>query len=139
MSNKKIVVLGTGGTIAGLAKPGDALDYKAAEQGIDQLLADAALPALAGIDVLSEQVAQIDSKDMALALWQQLAGRTAWWLAQPDVLGVVITHGTDTLEETAFFLSCVLPGAKPVVLTCAMRPANARLADGPQNLADALA
>ena len=70
-------------------------------------------------------MAQIDSKDMTFAIWRELALRCVHWLAQDDVAGLVITHGTDTLEETAFFLQSVLAPAKPVVLTCAMRPATA--------------
>jgi L-asparaginase len=87
---------------------------------------------------LAEQVAQVDSKDMSFAIWQKLALRCAHWLAQPDVAGLVITHGTDTLEETAFFLHSVLAPSKPVVLTCAMRPATALAPDGPQNVRDAI-
>jgi L-asparaginase len=92
-----------------------------------------------GAALRAEQVAQVDSKDMGFALWQQLAQRCAHWLAQPDVQGIVITHGTDTLEETAYFLQAVLCPAKPVVLACAMRPATALVPDGPQNLQDAVA
>lgn len=140
MSDTKIVVLATGGTIAGVADDAnDVLGYRAGQRGVEALLA-AAMPLLPrGVAVAGEQVAQIDSKDMDFALWLQLAQRVAHWLAQPGVQGVVVTHGTDTLEETAYFLQSVLQPAKPVVLTCAMRPATARLADGPQNLADALA
>ncbi|MBA3593134.1 MAG: asparaginase [Polaromonas sp.] len=140
MKSKKIVILGTGGTIAGTAADaGDSLGYTAAQVGIEQLVA--ALPALAatGCELLSEQVAQIDSKDMDVAIWHALARRVAHWLAQDEVQGVVITHGTDTLEETAFFLQAVLDPAKPVVLTCAMRPATALAPDGPQNVLDAVA
>jgi L-asparaginase len=86
-----------------------------------------------------EQVSQIDSKDMNFAVWQRLLARCQHWLAQESVVGIVITHGTDTLEETAFFLHCALETARPVVLTCAMRPATALAPDGPQNLMDALA
>jgi len=86
----------------------------------------------------AEQVAQVDSKDMSFDIWQQLARRCAQWLAQADVAGVVITHGTDTIEETAFFLHSVLAPSKPVVLTCAMRPATALSPDGPQNVRDAI-
>lgn len=139
MNMKKIVILGTGGTIAGTAaQAGDNLGYTAAQVGIEQLVA--ALPALAtsGYELLSEQVAQIDSKDMDFGVWRTLAQRVAHWLAQPDVQGIAITHGTDTLEETAFFLQSVLDPAKPVVLTCAMRPATALAPDGPQNMLDAL-
>ena len=145
--DKKVVVLGTGGTIAGTAADArDGIGYTAAQLGVGQLLA--AIPALGHLlddsncELISEQVAQLDSKDMSFAVWQALLEHTAHWLAQPQVQGVVITHGTDTLEETAFFLHRALPAAlagnKPVVLTCAMRPATALNADGPQNLLDAI-
>ncbi len=138
MQAQKIMILGTGGTIAGRsADPADTLGYVAAQVGIDQLVA--AIPALAdGGPVLTEQVAQIDSKDMSFAVWRRLADRALHWLFDPDVQGLVITHGTDTLEETAYFLQAVCNPAKPVVLTCAMRPATAPEPDGPQNLLDAL-
>jgi L-asparaginase len=93
---------------------------------------------LQGDTLLCEQVAQLDSKDMDHATWQTLAQRCVHWLSQPDVGGLVITHGTDTLEETAWFLQLVLATSKPVVLTCAMRPATALAPDGPQYLHDAL-
>lgn len=138
MVGKKIVVLGTGGTIAGLSPAGAAAPqvYRAAQLSVDQLLAN--IPALQGRTLVAEQVAQLDSKDMGPEVWQALAARCAHWLAQGDVQGLVITHGTDTLEETAYFLHRVLAAAKPVVLTCAMRPADAPEPDGPQNLADAV-
>lgn len=134
----KIVILGTGGTIAGQAEnAGDNIGYVAAQVGIAQLLS--AIPGIAdGGPLVSEQVAQLDSKDMSFAVWAQLAARVNHFLAQPDVQGIVITHGTDTLEETAYFLQSVCRPAKPVVLTCAMRPASALAPDGPQNLLDAL-
>ena len=140
-SSQKIVVLGTGGTIAGRAAlRGDNIHYTAAQLGIEVLAAD--IPGLSehvqGYTLELEQVAQVDSKDMDSAVWTRLARRAAQALAQPDVRGVVITHGTDTIEETAFFLQSVLPAGKPVVLTCAMRPATALSPDGPQNLLDAL-
>ena len=119
------------------ASAADNVGYTAAQLGIDQLLA--AIPALKGLPLVAEQVAQVDSKDMSLVVWRDLAGRCAHWLAQEDVAGIVITHGTDTVEETAFFLQAVLAPAKPVVLTCAMRPATALVPDGPQNLVDAFA
>lgn len=135
---KSIVVLGTGGTIAGAAaSAADHVGYKAGQIPVQQLLAG--IPALAQVPVIAEQVAQIDSKDMEQAVWIALATRCRHWLAQADVAGVVVTHGTDTLEETAYFLHRVLAPAKPVVLTCAMRPATALSADGPQNIADAVA
>jgi L-asparaginase len=96
------------------------------------------VPGLKGLPVQAEQVAQVDSKDMSLALWQQLARRVVAHLQRAEVAGVVITHGTDTLEETAYFLHRVLKADKPVVLTAAMRPATSDQADGPQNLLDAV-
>lgn len=132
-----VVILGTGGTIAGRAQQaGDNVGYTAAQLGVDQLLA--AVPALAAHAIETEQVAQLDSKDMDYATWQLLARRAAHHLSRPEVAGLVITHGTDTLEETAFFLQQVLGPAKPVVMTAAMRPATALLVDGPQNLLDAV-
>lgn len=138
VSARRIVVLGTGGTIAGRAASAqDNVGYKAAEVGVADLLQG--IPVLAGFELQAEQVAQIDSKDMDFAVWCALAARCAHWLAQLDVAGLVVTHGTDTMEETAFFLQSVLAPVKPVVLTGAMRPATSAAADGPQNLADALA
>ena len=138
--------MGTGGTIAGTANhASDNLGYTAAQLGVAELLQ--AVPGLThvlgGCGLRAEQVAQIDSKDMRFSVWQALAQRVGFQLAQAQVKGVVITHGTDTLEETAYFLHAVLSpallAAKPVVLTCAMRPASSAAPDGPQNLLDALA
>ena len=137
VSRRRIVVLGTGGTIAGRAASAhDNVGYRAGEVAIADLLQGVA--GTDDLDVQGEQVAQVDSKDMGFALWCTLAQRCAHWLAQPEVAGIVVTHGTDTMEETAFFLHSVLAPAKPVVLTGAMRPASSAGADGPQNLADAL-
>ena len=144
-NNQKIVVLGTGGTIAGESDSADeGLSYKAAQRGIGELLKSASsipLPwpqVLAACQFEAEQVAQLDSKDMDFETWTHLAQRCDHWLAQDDVAALVVTHGTDTLEETAYFLSQVLNHSKSIVLTCAMRPANFKDADGPQNLRDAL-
>lgn len=112
------------------------MGYRAAQLGVESLLA--AIPALGAAPLFTEQVAQVDSKDMSPAVWQLLAARCAHWLHQDDVQGLVITHGTDTIEETAYFLHRVLAPAKPLVLTCAMRPADALAPDGPQNLLDAV-
>lgn len=134
--SKRIVVLGTGGTIAGQASTSaDNVGYRAGAIGVESLVA--ALPQLAELPLEAEQVAQIDSKDMSHAIWQQLAMRIVHHRHRDDVAGVVVTHGTDTLEETAYFLHAVLSPGKPVVLTAAMRPATSLLADGPQNLLDA--
>jgi L-asparaginase len=140
----KVVFLGTGGTIAGKAESAqDNISYRAAQVGISDLLAT--VPGLAEIlgttQALSEQVLQLNSKDMDFADWIALAQRLQHYLTDPEVSGVVISHGTDTLEETAYFLHRLLPalphGGRPVVLTCAMRPTTSASADGPGNLKDA--
>ena len=137
-SGDTIVILGTGGTIAGASgTAGDNVGYTAAQRSVADLLA--AVPGLAGQPIDAQQVAQLDSKDMDAATWQRLARTVAEQLALPHVQGVVVTHGTDTLEETAWLLQQVLAPAKPVVLVAAMRPATALVADGPQNLLDAVA
>jgi L-asparaginase len=98
----------------------------------------AAIPGLASQPIEVEQIAQIDSKDMDLAVWSKLARAVARHLARDEVKGIVITHGTDTLEETAYFLQRVLAPCKPVVLVAAMRPATSLQSDGPQNVMDAM-
>jgi L-asparaginase len=141
---QKIVYLGMGGTIAGTAESaGDNVGYTAAQVGVAALLQG--VPGLQRVlgdcQAVSEQVCQIDSKDLVQADWLTLLGRVMHHLAQPEVAGVVVTHGTDTLEETAFFLSLAVPAdllqAKPLVLTCAMRPASSLTPDGPGNMTDA--
>ncbi len=135
--NNTIAVLATGGTIAGTAaSASEEVEYEAGSVAIDALIA--ALPEPPATPLALEQVAQIDSKDADGAFWLRLAARCRHWLAQPQIIGLVIPHGTDTLEETAFFLSRVLMATKPVVLTCAMRPASAHAPDGPRNLLDAI-
>lgn len=132
-----IAILATGGTIAGTAASADDLvGYTAAQVGVRQLVA--AVPELGGEALETEQVAQVDSKDMEFAIWRRLALAVERQLARPGVAGVVVTHGTDTMEETAWLLQRVLAPRKPVVLTGAMRPATALQADGPRNLADAV-
>jgi L-asparaginase len=132
-----VVILATGGTIAGTAASAtDTTGYRAGALGVDALIAG--VPALAAHRLEAESVAAIDSKNMDAATWQRLAVRVAHHLARPEVAGVVVTHGTDTLEETAYFLQRVLAPAKPVVLTAAMRPASALSPDGPANLLDAV-
>jgi L-asparaginase len=132
-----VLVIATGGTIAGTAaQAGDNVGYRAAQLGVDSLLA--AVPALAGQPLRTLQLAQLDSKDAGPLLWQPLVASVQAALAQPEVCGIVVTHGTDTLEETAALLQRVLAPAKPVVLTAAMRPATSLQADGPQNLLDAV-
>lgn len=133
---QKILILGTGGTIAGLApdssNPGQ---YEAGQLGLTNLLSASGL----SLDLLELQdIAQIDSKDMGPAVWKRLLSALDQAQQRADIQAVVITHGTDTLEETAFLLHAMGPWSKPLVLTCAMKPANAPDADGPGNLRDAL-
>ncbi|MFG6449199.1 asparaginase [Roseateles sp. BYS180W] len=112
------------------------MGYQAGEVGVADLVAE--VPGLAAFTLEAHQLAQLDSKDMDVPTWQRLAQAVLSHVQREDVTGVVITHGTDTLEETAYFLHRVLPQSKPVVLTAAMRPTTALLRDGPQNLLDAV-
>ncbi len=140
MSERKILLLGTGGTIAGKAQDAtQAVGYRAAEIGVGELI-DGLLGtrALEGVMVEAVQLAQVDSKDMSWPIWRSLLARCLSAMDDPQVHAIVITHGTDTLEETGWFLAALLEARKPVVLTCAMRPATALLSDGPQNLLDSL-
>lgn len=141
---KKVVFLGMGGTIAGRAVSSmDNVGYTAAELELSALLESVTglEDALHGFTLVSEQVAQFDSKDMTHAGWHALATRVISLLEDSEVSSLIVTHGTDTLEETAYFLSQVVPTqlqrTKVIVLTCAMRPASSAYADGPRNLVDA--
>lgn len=131
-----VVVLGTGGTIAGTSGTGRDRDYQAAQLSVEQLVV--AVPELAAHRLEARQVAQVDSKDMGWSVWRPLLQACLRALARPEVAGLVITHGTDTLEETALLLHLLLPPGKPVVLTAAMRPATSDQADGPGNLLQAV-
>lgn len=134
----RVLVLATGGTIAGAQTSGKARGYKAAAFSVNALID--AVPQLADLAQIEvEQVAAIGSQDMDDATWLKLAQRTQAALDRPEVAGAVITHGTDTMEETAFFLNLVVHSEKPVVLVGAMRPATAISADGPMNLYNAVA
>lgn len=135
-AEKRVVILGTGGTIAGTAaRAQDHTGYQAGALSAADLLAG--VPALAGQALETESVAQLDSCDMDHATWLHLAAAIEKHLARADVAGVVVTHGTDTLEETAAFIHFTVQATKPVVFAAAMRPATAPSPDGPQNLVDA--
>ena len=135
-SPRRVVVIGTGGTIAGRASNAlDNIGYSSAEVGVAELVQDLAPD---GVVLLTEQVAQVDSKDMDFSIWQSLAVCCATWLALPDVDGIVITHGTDTVEETAYFLTLTVRTNKPIVMVASMRPGTALSADGALNLYDAV-
>jgi L-asparaginase len=134
----RVVVLATGGTIAGAAASDVQAGYKSGQVGVEQLLA--AVPQASKLASLrGEQIANIGSQDMNDEVWMKLAARVNALVAMPDVNGIVITHGTDTIEETAYFLNLVVKSRKPVVLTAAMRPATALSADGPLNFFNAVA
>lgn len=134
-----VVVLATGGTIAGTGDSDTQMTgYQAGALGVERLLE--AVPALRqAANVAGEEIASIDSKDMTEKIMLQLSQRCNELLAQDKVAGIVITHGTDTMEETAYFLHLTVHSTKPVVLTGAMRPATAISADGPANLYNAVA
>ena len=130
---KNVVILATGGTIAGVGEPGKDMGYKSGSLTAKELVD--AIPELSSIaNIQVEQVCNINSDDITSALWIKLAKRIAEQQNDPQVDGMVITHGTDTLEETAFFLALTTAGTKPVILTGAMRPATAAAPDGPANL-----
>ena len=134
----QVVVLATGGTIAGAAASDVQAGYTSGQVGVEQLLA--AVPQAKKLATLrGEQISNIGSQDMNDEVWLKLARRVNELAAMPDVAGVVITHGTDTIEETAYFLNLVVKSPKPVVLTAAMRPSTALSADGPLNFFNAVA
>lgn len=133
-----VVILATGGTIAGAgADAANSATYTAAKVPVDKLIA--AVPQIADIaNVRGEQVFQNASESFTDAQLVQLAKRVSALLKQDDVDGVVVTHGTDTLEETAFFLDLVVKSDKPIVVVGSMRPSTAISADGALNLLDAV-
>jgi len=133
-----VVVLATGGTIAGAAASDVQAGYTSGQVGVEQLLA--AVPQAKKLaNLRGEQISNIGSQDMNDEVWLKLAKRINELAAMPDVHGIVITHGTDTIEETAYFLNLVVKSRKPVVLTAAMRPSTALSADGPLNFYNAVA
>jgi L-asparaginase len=134
----KVVIVATGGTIAGAAASQTDAGYQSGAVGVDILIN--AVPQLKEIaDVSGEQIASIGSQDMNDEVWLKLGKRVNEILAKPDVAGVAITHGTDTMEETSYFLNLVVKSDKPVVLTGSMRPSTAMSADGPLNIYNAVA
>lgn len=135
---KNIVILATGGTIAGTGENGKTTNYKAGNLDIQTLIDSVSnLDKIANI--FGEQIANVDSNDITINHWLTLVNRINKLSKQDDIDGFVITHGTDTLEETAYFLDLTVKTNKPVVVTGAMRPSTATSADGPLNLYQAVA
>ena len=133
----RIVIVATGGTIAGAAESTTAAGYKSGAVAVDVLIA--AVPQLKTFaDVRGVQVSSVGSQDMNDELWIKLATAVNRLLTQTDVDGIAITHGTDTMEETAYFLNLVVKSDKPVVLTGSMRPSTSLSADGPLNIYNAV-
>ncbi|MFT4509585.1 asparaginase [Caballeronia sp. 15711] len=134
----RIVLIGTGGTIAGRgASPVNTSAYDCSVLSVDQILAD--LPAAAAVaDISAEQLFQCGSENFGSEQLLQLGKRISLLLKRDDVDGVVVTHGTDTIDETAYFLHLTLKSTKPVVVVGAMRPPSALSSDGPLNLYNAI-
>ncbi|MBN1824633.1 MAG: asparaginase [Candidatus Eisenbacteria bacterium] len=134
----RVVILATGGTIAGRSVSAVEGTYRPAELPVEELLA--AVPEIDGLArVTGEQLCQVASQDMTVDLWIRIARRVDELLRREDVDGVVITHGTDTMEETAWFLHLTVRTDEPIVLTGAMRPPGSLGADGALNLYNAVA
>src|SRR4030095_8031735 len=136
-SKPNVTILATGGTIAGAAATGTQAGYTSGAVTIDAMLA--AVPGIKDLaNIKGEQISNVGSQDMSFEIMLTLAKRINRLLAARDVDGIVVTHGTDTMEETAYFLNLVVKGDKPVVMVGSMRPSTAVSADGPLNLYNAV-
>jgi L-asparaginase len=133
-----VVILATGGTIAGAGASSTGSAYTSGQVKIEAMID--AVPNIRKLaNLRGEQIANVGSQDMSVKVWLDLANRINTLLKGNDVDGIVITHGTDTQEETAYFLNLVVKSEKPVVLTGSMRPSTALSADGPLNMYNAVA
>ena len=132
-----VVILATGGTIAGAAATGTQAGYTSGAVTIDAMIQ--AVPGIKDLaSIKGEQISNVGSQDMSFEIMLALAKRINELLPKPDVDGIVVTHGTDTMEETAYFLNLVVKSSKPVVMVGSMRPSTAVSADGPLNLYNAV-
>src|SRR6187399_3354153 len=133
----RVIILATGGTIAGAGESSTKAAYTAGKVPIDDLLN--AVPQIhEKASIKGEQIAKIGSQDMSVEVWLKLSKRINEIFKNNEADAVVVTHGTDTQEETAYFLDLVVASKKPVVLTGSMRASTAISADGPKNLYDAI-
>ena len=133
VAKPKIRIIATGGTIAGVSQSATSSAYSAGQVGV-QTLIDAVPQMLYLADISGEQLVNIGSQDMNDEVWLKLAKRINQLLNEEGYDGVVVTHGTDTMEETAYFLNLTVKSDKPVILVGSMRPSTGISADGPGNL-----
>ncbi|MCR5107819.1 MAG: asparaginase [Lachnospiraceae bacterium] len=133
---KKVVILATGGTIAASGDEGKTTGYDPGVISAEELISS--VPELKDVaDIDAVQICNLNSDDMTDEIWIELANKINEMAKDPDITGFVITHGTDTMEETAYFLNLTVKTDKPVVLTGSMRPPTSLSADGPMNLYEA--
>jgi len=137
-AKRNIVILATGGTIAGAAPSGTQVSYTSGQVGIDTMING--VPGIKELaNIKGEQISNVGSQDISFEIMLKLANRINALTSGGDVDGIVITHGTDTMEETAYFLNLTAKTDKPIVLVGSMRPSTAVSADGPLNLYNAVA
>lgn len=137
MARKKIMILATGGTIAGVGAQGKSVGYDSGALDVSALIDS--VPLLDQVaDIEARQVCNVNSDDITASLWIDLVNAIKQEADRPDIDGIVITHGTDTMDETAYFLNLIVKTTKPIVITGSMRPSTATSADGPMNLYQAV-